>query len=75
MKYLLVMAIVMLVVWRWHSARRGPQRPLQTAKSPTLAPTDMLRCSHCGLHVPAQDAVRGARGAYCGAPHRDLAEH
>jgi uncharacterized protein len=34
----------------------------------------MVRCAHCGLHLPSADAVAGERGVYCGAPHRLLAE-
>ncbi|MDT7929778.1 hypothetical protein [Tepidimonas sp.] len=34
----------------------------------------MVRCRHCGVHLPASDAVRGALGPYCGDEHRRLAE-
>jgi len=31
----------------------------------------MVRCAHCGLHLPAADALAGPDGAvYCSAAHR-----
>jgi uncharacterized protein len=31
----------------------------------------MVRCAHCGLHLPATDALAGPDGAvYCSTAHR-----
>jgi uncharacterized protein len=33
----------------------------------------MVRCAHCGLHLPEGDAVKTPDGhRYCTAAHRDL---
>ncbi|MDH5180366.1 MAG: PP0621 family protein [Gammaproteobacteria bacterium] len=34
----------------------------------------MVRCRHCGLHIPKQDAVESANQYYCSQEHRRLAE-
>lgn len=79
MKYLLLLAVVGVVIW-W--LRRGgsgerPARP-QPGKKPDAgkpgkpaAPTPMLACAHCGVHLPQAEAVSdGAGRPYCGEAHR-----
>ncbi|SEA99303.1 PP0621 family protein [Variovorax sp. YR216] len=78
MKYLLVLAVVFIAIWFWRKGRqeelrsRPPPPPAQPAVG---APKEMVRCAHCGLHLPATDAVRGNAGRiYCSAAHRKTAE-
>ncbi len=33
---------------------------------------DMVRCAHCGLHVPANEAIRSGDRTYCSEEHRRL---
>lgn len=73
MKYLLVLAVVFLVAWRWRSTRTAQLRT-RTKAAPSV-PLDMVRCGQCGVHLPAQDAVAGARGVmYCSVAHRQAVE-
>ncbi|MBX9818409.1 MAG: hypothetical protein K2X79_10305 [Burkholderiaceae bacterium] len=75
MKYFLVLAVVLVVVWRWRSARSSAVPPKQAAQSqPPLHPTDMVACRHCGLHLPSTDALAGRKGHYCSSAHRQAAE-
>ena len=78
MKYLLVLAVIEVAIWLWRKARRDelqsrtpPPAPAPAPAPGTIAPPQaMLRCAHCGLHLPAADAVRGPDGvAYCSAAH------
>lgn len=80
MKYLLVLFVVAVGIWLWRKNRREemreravpPQRPAPPAVG---APQAMVRCAHCGLHLPATDALPGPGGAlYCSAAHRRVAE-
>lgn len=32
----------------------------------------MVACRHCGLHLPASDALAGPDGPYCSAEHLRL---
>lgn len=75
MRALLVLAIVVLAVWLWRSGRRdisGTDRPAPPATPPS--PQEMVRCAHCGVHLPRSDAVAGRLGLYCSAEHRQSAE-
>ncbi len=86
MKYLLVLAVVGIAFYLWRQNRRAEadadhaQRAQQQARAREQAqaaqrgPTTMVRCRHCGVHLPESDAVRGALGPYCGTEHRRLAE-
>lgn len=78
MKFLLVFAVVFAAVWIWRRNRREELRerpPARRATPAIAAPEAMLRCAHCGLHLPAADAVAGPRGtSYCSVAHRQAAQ-
>lgn len=76
-KWLLVIAVVVLGYFWWRQQRlekRRAQRPRPAPGADAAAPAPMIRCRHCGVHLPAADAVRGALGPYCSDEHRRLAE-
>lgn len=70
MKYLLLLLGVGLVVWQWRRHRRQ-QHITQNHAHSTVK---MVACSHCGVHVPAAEAVSGQNGSYCNETHRRSAE-
>jgi uncharacterized protein len=69
MKYLVLLLIVLGGIW-WIRQQRKPDQTFNK-KSGTQV---MVPCAHCGTHVPEDDAIRGARGLYCSAAHRDSHE-
>lgn len=78
MKYLLVLLVVGVGVWLWVSSRRsrradpGPAaKPEATKSAKAAAPATMIGCAHCGVHLPADDALRDAAGRpFCSDSHR-----
>ena len=73
MKYLLVFAVVFIAIWLWRKNRREEMRSRPPPQKPPAvgAPQAMVRCAHCGLHLPAADAISGPDGAvYCSPAHR-----
>jgi uncharacterized protein len=75
MKYLLLIAVVVGVLWlvRGRSSRVNPPaskppQPAQAAKA--VSPQAMVACAHCGLHLPRSEAVAGAQELYCSDAHR-----
>jgi len=75
MKYLLVLVVVWVAFMIWRSNRRQEverSAPPPPRANPSLGePQAMLRCAHCGLHLPASDALPGPDGkVYCSAAHR-----
>jgi uncharacterized protein len=74
-KYLIVIAVVLLVLWSVRSNRRGPSAKASAAKpgNPSL-PQDMVQCPVCSVHLPRSDALPGPAGQlYCCAEHRQRA--
>jgi uncharacterized protein len=76
MRVLLVgLALWLLGLWIWRAARGAVQRPPQDDPRPPKTVTqDAVACAHCGLHIPAAEALAGSRGRYCCDEHRRLAE-
>ena len=76
MKYLVLLAIVLVVIWFLRNNRRsGPKS--DTSKSDAARPgqpgepQDMVRCPVCSVHLPRTDALPGVHGRfYCCADHR-----
>ena len=67
--------LVLLVAGWWifrKRARPEPLRPAAPASAPAIAKAEpMVDCAHCGLHLPASEALRDdAARAYCCAEHR-----
>ncbi|MDP2074905.1 MAG: PP0621 family protein [Hydrogenophaga sp.] len=76
MKYLLVLAVVMVAFYVWRHNRiadRSQSRPPPPPPASPL-PVVMVACRHCGTHLPQGDTVQGALGPYCSADHRRLKE-
>jgi uncharacterized protein len=80
MKYLLVLAVVGIAFYLWrhnrraeHEADQAQARAQAAARQPRV-PVAMVRCRHCGVHLPEAESVRGHLGPYCGQEHRRLAE-
>lgn len=66
MKYLVLLLVVLGVWWLVRTKVRrvdppGPaHKPLQS----------MVACAHCGVHLPAGEALPGRGGVFCGEAHR-----
>ena len=71
MKFFLIILVLLLVVWCWRNYRSSQK---SQKKEPTSSPVDMVRCAHCGLHLPAAEALTGTLGSYCSADHKNAAE-
>lgn len=83
MKYLLVVAVVVGVLWllavqrrreRARDDRPGPV-PRHGAAPPgagarAAPPSPMVACAHCGVHLPRPDALERDELPYCSAEHR-----
>jgi uncharacterized protein len=73
MKYLLVLLVVVLGIWLL-TGRRGVRAAPPEAKKkrqPPVAAPEMVACAHCGMHVPASEALRDAADRpFCEEAHR-----
>lgn len=65
LRLILVLAAIWLVV----SLMRRYRRPAPPPKSSALA-VATVRCDHCGVFLPAAEAVDGEHGRFCCEAHR-----
>ncbi len=72
MKYLILLGVVFGLIW-WIKLSRPSSTDNQTSSQGT-GPQNMVRCAHCGLHLPDNEAVISRNTAYCSDAHRALAE-
>ncbi len=78
MKYLIVLAVVLVGIWFWRNNRRAELRDKQRDKArqrpAAIAPTEIVACAVCEVHLPRAEALPGGRGVYCSDAHRRQAE-
>lgn len=71
-RLLIWLLIAGVVWWMWTGRRRVRPPPARPAPPPTQL-TTMQRCAHCGVHLPAPEALQDRDGRpYCSAAHREL---
>lgn len=66
MRMVLLLAVVIFLLWRGWRVFTVPKAPTQLPG----APTTMLACRFCGIHVPANEAIRSTEGVFCCQQHR-----
>jgi uncharacterized protein len=69
MKYLVLVLVIAIVGWFLLRAR---PRTGTAASMPegVLQPQEVVACSHCGVHLPRDEAVADPRGVFCSQAHR-----
>lgn len=74
MRYLLIFLAVLLVAWGWRAFRTSLQQSAQRKNNEAPPAVAMVRCAHCGVHMPSTDALTGDKGVYCSTAHLHQAE-
>lgn len=70
MKFLLLLLVIGIGLWMIGKRLRGPQSPRRRGEP--KPPQAMVECAHCGLHLPAAEAVLEGPHVYCSDAHRLL---
>ena len=75
MKFLIVIAVVVGVLWLLRSLRK-PHLPPSPKSPEAAAPKneEMVACVQCGVHLPRSEALPGRGGVFCGEAHRNAYE-
>ena len=64
---LVLVALVVLAVWLVRRALRAPQDRTAGQRQ-----GELVRCAHCGLHLPRAEAREAAGALYCSEEHARL---
>ena len=82
MKYLLVIAFILIACWLWRQARESDREEAATApppgrkpSQPLLKATEVVACKICKVHLPRTEALTSSYGVFCCDAHRQQAEH
>ena len=72
LRWLLLVILGAVVVWRLGVGRRSAPPVRGPAPSrPTQLPATMIACTHCGVHLPADESLVDGQGRpYCSPAHR-----
>lgn len=73
MKFVIVVLAIVLLAWLVFGRRRGgsdaPAASARRRGSPAVE--GMVECAHCGVHLPASEALRTGALHYCSDAHRE----
>ena len=80
MKYLLVIAFILVVFWLWRHNRQVENKAHQTPPArgqgtPAKPLTEMVACPVCRVHLPKSEALRGRKQPPSGPPCRKQKSH
>ncbi|GAB3475087.1 PP0621 family protein [Azotobacter salinestris] len=59
--------VIIAVIWLWRRLTRPASPP--AAKSGAEPPKPMVRCAHCGIHLPREEALAEDSLWYCSQAH------
>lgn len=66
MSRLLLLIAIAVVVYR---LIRSYRKNVPQQDNPVVE--DMVRCAHCGVHLPRSESILAGGNFFCGAEHRD----
>lgn len=77
MKYLLWIALIVALVWLLRPRRKlksgDPHAGVKSDSASQPVSEAMVSCRHCGVHIPASEALTSVSGALvCSNEHRKL---
>jgi uncharacterized protein len=67
-RLLLWIAIVAAAFWLWRRFTRPKSKRPQTPDA-AQKPAPMVRCQHCGIHVPREHAIAKEQQWFCSQAH------
>lgn len=70
MKYLVLLAVLVVAIGFWRSQRRAGSEHNRAARAQPAPPQDMVACARCGVHLPRTEALTSGQRSYCCADHQ-----
>jgi uncharacterized protein len=73
MRLIVLIVLVVIAVWLVRRALRSSAiRKDNARREPQVKPGDLVRCSHCGLHLPRAEARQVEGALFCSEEHARL---
>lgn len=67
-RLIVLFAAIAVTAWAVQMLRK-PHRRIK--RHPPNRGGDMVKCAHCGLHLPSHEAICAAGRSFCSVEHRD----
>ena len=74
-RILVLIVLVVLAVWLIRRALRGPTTKTEIKNKTQADGGELVRCAHCGVHLPRAEARQAAGALYCSDEHARLGTH
>ncbi len=71
-RLLVIVLLVVVAIWLLRRALRRPGQGPDAAGKPAAAPGELVRCAHCGMHLPLAEARARDDRVYCSEEHARL---
>jgi uncharacterized protein len=70
---LIRLVVIGLIIWLlYRMFQRMLNKPETTQNEPQEKPSGrMVKCAHCGIHIPQDEALEQDEHYYCSPEHRD----
>jgi uncharacterized protein len=72
MRFIVLIALVVLAVWLIRRALRGPVTKMDIQNKAEAKGGQLVRCARCGLHLPRVEARQAEGLLYCSEEHARL---
>ncbi|MBI4938905.1 MAG: preprotein translocase subunit YajC [Nitrosomonadales bacterium] len=69
-RLLIFVVIAAVVYWLLKSYRKKLSRENEREENVPGQAEDMVRCAHCGVHLPKRESIASDGKFYCGEAHR-----
>jgi uncharacterized protein len=69
-RLLFLVVIAAAVYWLLKSYRKKLHSKDDRGEDAPVQAEDMVRCAHCGVHLPKRESVQAGGKSYCGDAHR-----
>lgn len=67
-RLLFLTAVIVIVYWLLKSYRKQ----LPKGDTASMQAEDMVRCVHCGVHLPKRESIQAGDKFYCSEEHRRM---
>lgn len=67
-KWIILIIVVFIIYWGLKNLQRARKQPTQ----PDNVIEDMVRCAHCGLHIPRSESIAADDKFFCSTDHQQL---
>ncbi|WP_304056396.1 PP0621 family protein [Nitrosomonas communis] len=67
-KWVILIIVALLIYWGIKNLSRVKKQPTKSKNEIE----DMVRCAHCGLHIPRSESITADNKFFCSTEHRQL---